>query len=811
MKDMKLSTKIGLGFGFLILIALALGTLAVWNMSGVKAQSTRLQEAYVPEALVGNNIERWSLLTMYDLRGYGYTEEDRFLKGGREALAKLNGYLADAKVLAEEQDLEKLKGLQAEAAAGVDEYEKLIEETVALNASLDSGRKQMDVFAARYMSTCADFLRGQEEKLQRDLVERRERIDTVAAIAAAGTSARVDNFKAQATGDAALIEEVVSDLGLMAEDLEAFLATATDPATIKVTKEAIAATEGYREAVKGFDSEFEKGTAAQEQVLDKWRTEMDRNAAAFVTSTNALVEQQQARLQERVQERVLKIKLVNEIIDLGNAARINNFKSQALRDPDIMQEAIAVFPEVDKKFAELRIVTRDTEDIERINNTKASGDAYKNAMEGFLANWNQLQDVNRQRTVVGEGVLAKAQETASIAMGEVEDIAGSARASLGVASTVMIIGLIAAVVLGVITAFFITVGITKAIKAIILGLTEASEQVASASGQVSTSSQSLAEGASEQAAGIEETSSSLEELSSMTHQNAQNAGQANEIMTETSRVVDDANSSMGELTSQMKEISDASEETQKIIKTIDEIAFQTNLLALNAAVEAARAGEAGAGFAVVADEVRNLAMRAAEAAKNTSSLIEGSVTKITNGTQLVQKTNEAFVRVEGSARKAGELVNEIASASKEQSTGLDQINKAVAEMDKVTQQNASGAEESASAAEEMSAQAEQLRDYVTQLIAMVDGVHAAQDRRAGTGSAPRASHGHSPNQPRNKTGPVTKPKSASPSPGSSGNGSGFYVREDAPSGESIPMPADRQSSGSASRGKGDDLDFTDEH
>ncbi|MDI6762194.1 MAG: methyl-accepting chemotaxis protein [Thermodesulfobacteriota bacterium] len=307
-------------------------------------------------------------------------------------------------------------------------------------------------------------------------------------------------------------------------------------------------------------------------------------------------------------------------------------------------------------------------------------------------------------------------------------------AEMAWANTLMISGASIAIVLGLLIAFFVTRSITKPINRVVEGLTDGSEQVASASTQVSSASQTLAEGASEQAAGIEETSSSIEEMSSMTKQNADNANQANTLMADTSKVVDEANRSMAELNESMKEISVASEETAKIIKTIDEIAFQTNLLALNAAVEAARAGEAGAGFAVVADEVRNLAMRAADAAKNTANLIEGTVKKIKNGSDIVTKTNGAFTKVAAGAKKVGELVGEISAASSEQAQGVDQINKAVAEMDKVVQKNAASAEESASAAEEMNAQAEVMKGFVGELAAVVggrNGITNAESRKPG--------------------------------------------------------------------------------
>jgi methyl-accepting chemotaxis protein len=277
------------------------------------------------------------------------------------------------------------------------------------------------------------------------------------------------------------------------------------------------------------------------------------------------------------------------------------------------------------------------------------------------------------------------------------------------------------IALGAVICFFAIRSITRPLKEVIAGLGDGAGQVAAASGQVSSVSQELAEGASQQAASIEETSSSLEEMASMTGQNADNANQANLLMAGTTQTVSRASETMDKLTVSMGEISRASEETSKIIKTIDEIAFQTNLLALNAAVEAARAGEAGAGFAVVADEVRNLAMRAAEAAKNTADLIEGTVRKVKEGSDLVEKTDVEFREVALSVGKSGELVGEISAASHEQAQGIELINKAVSEMDKAVQRNAANAEEAASASEEMNAQACQMNEFVGSLRALVHG------------------------------------------------------------------------------------------
>lgn len=381
-----------------------------------------------------------------------------------------------------------------------------------------------------------------------------------------------------------------------------------------------------------------------------------------------------------------------------------------------------------------------TQDVDRSNFAKL-----KQQIDGIDAGWQQVQPLSRALKNVEAYALYKqtiypamnatvAQLTMMVDWNKnvSDDRIHSTNDMVHLGFWLSSLGGAAALILGIGLAFLMVRSLNKSLRESITALSEGATQIASAASQVASSSQSLAQGASEQTATIEETSSASSEIHSMARRNSENARTTANIVSHTVADFEKANHSLDVMTNAMGDIKNSSDKISKIIKVIDEIAFQTNILALNAAVEAARAGEAGMGFAVVADEVRNLAQRCAQAARDTSQLIEESIDKSNDGNEKVSEVAVAIRAVTTESLKIKDLVDEINLGSEEQTRGLDNISRAISQMEQVSQGSAANAEEGAAASEELNAQAQTLRQIVLQLSSLVEGDNSRQSVRGFT-------------------------------------------------------------------------------
>ncbi|HQF37875.1 MAG TPA: methyl-accepting chemotaxis protein [Opitutaceae bacterium] len=528
-------------------------------------------------------------------------------------------------------------------------------------------------------------------------------------------------------------------------------------------------------------------TEALTAALARDKAALNSAAAAFVASSTDFFASQRRQLEQelsalaanrlaedQLKERLQKVAVAKEIADVGNTIRVGAWRAIAERDPVVFNETMRLFSEVTTHLDALRAITRQEGNLRQISECRAAAMAYLDGMGTFLANWKKREGVGSQRTIVGNEVLAAAEQTATAGMKSTIDATEATAVALNRSSNTLIVGSLACLGIGLALGILISRSITRPIISVAEALSAGSEQTAAAAGQVSASSQSLAGGASEQAASLEETSSSLEEMASMTRRNADNARRANDLAKETRAAAEVGARDMEAMSVAMREIKASSDDIAKILKTIDEIAFQTNILALNAAVEAARAGESGAGFAVVADEVRSLAQRAAQAAKETAMKIESAITKTAQGVQLSERVANALQDIVGKARQVDELAGDVSQASQEQTTGIAQLNQTIAQMDQVTQATAAGAEEGASAAEELTAQAASLQEAVRELRALVDGSSIDHTRSKTVGSSPRGSSHENP-MPAAARKSAGRPAKTAPSRSGSAVTSGSFV------------------------------------
>lgn len=713
---MKLRTKLVLGFAAVMCIMIALGALGMVMFKRVGTNMGVLANRSLPALQGSTQVEREALKTLLHEKDFLLSKTEDAGTQTRAALQKLSAQVAELSQTAVKSGDADAASRAAEVQKLTAEYTELFDKTAAALQMNAKAEHSMDEKGALVRTVANELM----ESKKGEYTDAKNALAIINNVNAWALDMRLSEKSFALEQNPQHLNAIKRNLQSLMKAFEQLEKLKPNETERKQIGNARAAAEDYGKAILAWAEGLKQG--GDEEALKANLKIMNRAGDTL----SQVVEDYTLVKQAAVDKSTDAVFIVREIGETVLIAQLAEKRFIINRDAKHWEELKQRIESLATLYKKLHAAVASDADKQRIQSAVLATEQYWAAAKSYAQNQKEVtENVLPRMKVNGEQVLAAVQKTQDNAWSEFDSVKSSTQSIVSSSNLMIVIALGLGIVVGALLALLITRSITRPIHLVISGLAGSAAQVSTAAEQVSESSGVLAEGSSEQAAAIEETSSSLEEMASMTKQNADNATHASRLINDANQIVAEANASFAKLTQSMAQISVASEETQKIVKTIDEIAFQTNLLALNAAVEAARAGEAGAGFAVVADEVRNLAMRAADASRNTAGLIEDTVKRVKEGSSLLGKTGDEFKKVATGVLKSTELLNEIAIASQEQAQGIEQINRAVSEMDKVIQRNAATAEESASASEVMSSQAGQMKGYVADLIAMV-GSHSRE-------------------------------------------------------------------------------------